>query len=507
MDKRRNKEGLNGTRAVDDLLEDVKAAMEDSGVSQEDIEKTPVGWIYFWSDGFLRCFIKQKDNSVWILTVTVCPPEALKSNGKNTYVLAMGKSSDDHTPVIEHYLQEAKDLMKGFECYFGDRNEIGRMSVSMVTWNADRPERHSILHIKKEGIYGKITSWSADVNETTFPACSRCFRKRALRLMKMSDDGVQYKCQCDDWTLCEDPNEKDNEKRQSPVKKDYPGVVKSIEGFEELKGREPGRKYLGPKKLTTAFMQKALQYTFNERVDGHWTKQNAAAYLTSCNLNGHLTRLFEEKVEQVKKKEADRNTALDEIAPTVWNLIDRYDRFKFPDLPMHGFGHGILPDTMNIIHHILSRYKKFTAFVTFANEILIDIESFRLDYCKVKTLPKAAWVSENSMAYMRLFSYLYGMFLSKVGLGAGGNGTDQGNELNLRRMINAVQALASVLMSDKEIEEKIIDDHVKLFMSTAHLLHESYGYLGMTETDDKSKHTKATKKIEFPFKERLCYNP
>ena len=173
MDKRRNKEGLNGTRAVDDLLEDVKAAMENSGVSQEDIEKTPVGWIYFWSDGFLRCFIKQKDNSVWILTVTVCPPEALKSNGNNTYVLAMGKSSDDHTPVIEHYLQEAKDLMKGFECYFGDRNEIGRMSVSMVTWNADRPERHSILHTKKEGVYGKITSWSADVNETTFPACSR----------------------------------------------------------------------------------------------------------------------------------------------------------------------------------------------------------------------------------------------------------------------------------------------------------------------------------------------
>ena len=67
----------------------------------------------------------------------------------------MGKSSDDHTPVIEHYLQEAKDLMKGFECYFGDRNEIGRISASKVTSNTVQPERHNILHTKKEGIYGK----------------------------------------------------------------------------------------------------------------------------------------------------------------------------------------------------------------------------------------------------------------------------------------------------------------------------------------------------------------
>ena len=66
----RNGEGFNGTRAVDDLLEDVKGAMAKSAVSKEDIEKILVGWIYFWSDGFLRCFSKQKDNSVWILSNT-----------------------------------------------------------------------------------------------------------------------------------------------------------------------------------------------------------------------------------------------------------------------------------------------------------------------------------------------------------------------------------------------------------------------------------------------------
>ena len=61
-------------------------------------------------------------------------------------------------------------------------------------------------------------------------------------------------------------------------------------------------------------------------------------------------------------------------------------------------------------------------------------------------------------------------------------------------MINALQVLATVLMSNDEIDEKTIDDHMKLFMSTAHFLHESYGYLGMTETEVDSEYRKATKK-------------
>ena len=149
---------------------------------------------------------------------------------------------------------------------------------------------------------------------------------------------------------------------------------------------------------------------------------------------------------------------------------------------------------MNIIHHVFARYKKFSTFVDFANSVLIDIESLRLDYCKVKTLPKAAWVGENVMAYMRLFSYLYGMFLSIVGLGKEDKETTRRNELNLRRMINALQALLSVLMSDQKIKEEVIDDHMKLFMSTAHFLHDEYGYLGMTMKEDNDKNTKATKK-------------
>ena len=79
---------------------------------------------------------------------------------------------------------------------------------------------------------------------------------------------------------------------------------------------------------------------------------------------------------------------------------------------MHGLTHGIIPDVMVVLHTILLHHKKLTTFNDFANPIMDDVASFGLDYCKLKSLPNANWVAENSMAFMRLFSYLYGMFVS-----------------------------------------------------------------------------------------------
>jgi hypothetical protein len=49
-------------------------------------------------------------------------------------------------------------------------------------------------------------------------------------------------------------------------------------------------------------------------------------------------------------------------------------------------------------------------FVNFANETISDIETFKQEWCKVKSLPKASWIGENKMAFVRLSSFLYGMF-------------------------------------------------------------------------------------------------
>ena len=92
-------------------------SVKSANVKKEIREKTKKGWILMWSDAFLRCFIKQKENSVWIITATVCPPTNEMSSGFYTHVLAMGKSGSDHTKVINHYLREIKQLQTGVNTF------------------------------------------------------------------------------------------------------------------------------------------------------------------------------------------------------------------------------------------------------------------------------------------------------------------------------------------------------------------------------------------------------
>ena len=51
--KEPNQDGLNGTQAMTDLVNDIVNAMKMDGLSDESICETSIGWVYFWSDLFL----------------------------------------------------------------------------------------------------------------------------------------------------------------------------------------------------------------------------------------------------------------------------------------------------------------------------------------------------------------------------------------------------------------------------------------------------------------------
>jgi hypothetical protein len=53
-----NRDGLNGTKVVTDIVNDIVDAMKSDGLSDDSIFETHIGWVYFWSDAFLRCFVK-----------------------------------------------------------------------------------------------------------------------------------------------------------------------------------------------------------------------------------------------------------------------------------------------------------------------------------------------------------------------------------------------------------------------------------------------------------------
>ena len=74
------------------------------------------------------------------------------------------------------------------------------------------------------------------------------------------------------------------------------------------------------------------------------------------------------------------------------------------------------------------------------------------------------------MAFVRLSSFLYGMFF----LNANINAELSIHVSNMKHMVNAYHALVSSLMSKKLNYECNAHDNMRLFMSTAHYAHQHF---------------------------------
>ena len=62
-----------------------------------------------------------------------------------------------------------------------------------------------------------------------------------------------------------------------------------------------------------------------------------------------------------------------EAVPNFLTTVDCWERFRFPNLPMHGLAHGVIPDVMEIVHSVFKKYGKLATFIKFANARLTDV--------------------------------------------------------------------------------------------------------------------------------------
>ena len=136
-----------------------------------------------WSDGFLRTFVKQKNNNVWILTVTFPDPEGSATSKFHTYCLAIGKSSQDHQPVIDHYLKEIETLASGLDLFCPQKGKYVRVQMFLLAYIADRPEKHSITNQMFGGIFGRRSLWASGIDHKHLPYCKACFNEIMRQLL------------------------------------------------------------------------------------------------------------------------------------------------------------------------------------------------------------------------------------------------------------------------------------------------------------------------------------
>jgi len=172
----RDRSGIYGSIAMDMLLTQLKELNTSN-------EPTSYGYLVLWSDGFQRSFVKAKFNSIWILTVTFPDPEGDATSPFHTHCIAIGKSSMDHTPVLDYYFSEIEKLMSGINVYCGVDVKIKHVQLGVIAYITDRPERSSVLQTCHLGTHGKRSLWSAVIDHKHLPYCNRCFNREITNIL------------------------------------------------------------------------------------------------------------------------------------------------------------------------------------------------------------------------------------------------------------------------------------------------------------------------------------
>ena len=99
------------------------------------------------------------------------------NHGKNatspfcTHCLAIGRALDDHTIVIDYYLNEIVSMRNGMSRYSASNGEVINTCFDLLVYLADQPERSSIVKSRHLGTYGLRAGWSGTVNADKLSYC------------------------------------------------------------------------------------------------------------------------------------------------------------------------------------------------------------------------------------------------------------------------------------------------------------------------------------------------
>ena len=99
--------------------------------------------ISLWSDDFEVTYVKST-KSVWVHTVTVCPPKGQTSSARYTHALALGRKGNDHESILALFHSELIHLADINMMFSGKHKRPIPVIVKLLTIIADRPERSSI---------------------------------------------------------------------------------------------------------------------------------------------------------------------------------------------------------------------------------------------------------------------------------------------------------------------------------------------------------------------------
>ena len=148
---------------------------------------------------------------------------------------------------------------------------------------------------------------------------------------------------------------------------------------------------------------------------------------------------------------------------------------KMIETPMHQLGHGGVGTMINdFIQPVMTQHKLWTKFKDFVNPILTDIASFRLDWCKVKTLPKKNWLGEDCFGFARLMLYLVTLFLESHSLPEACNTTTEEHVVAFVEVVHSFTAMIYSVMCKDMVHKKKHEIIIILFLTCCHRFCNEY---------------------------------
>ena len=477
----RNSDTINGSLVSTELLEEMRSELADP-------DHTAIGTILLWSDGFCRTFVKQKDNSVWTLTLTFLNTDGKSKSPMHTYCIVIGKSSSNHTPVFETVMKELEGLRKERIRYCGITGKFIKTAFSVVVYASDRIERCALLNTSQIGTFGQRSHWACGVDPKTLLMCKKCFETLMSTLQNSAYPKLEVLDETDN--VCQDCSQWDANNAFTPLLDKYPSTSSAEQDCPDAPtNRSANETHHIPMMQSFEWLRMGLLYsyyncTLND-TSARWRQYNLKPYLRSMAIsNGIIKDVW----ASAKQKNRYPNLNPLPFMPYLWTIGHLLPMERFINSPMHLLFHGVITDVMALIHKYMKDRSLLSKFETFANEYLLEIESFRLGWCKMRKLPKAFWLAEDILGFTRIMPCIYGLFFAN-NFKLGSRSKHMKIHKSIQKLLNSLHVMVSTLMNPRTSTDiKKIKAYIRVYLTCGHQASKLINGKGEDFWMDKGNH-------------------
>ena len=348
--------------------------------------------------------------------------------------------------------------------FCGLRNEFIDTAFAAALWTADTPEKAHILHVHDvPSTYGLRSQVAGEANFKFLPYCDRCLSV-IVGSIGVGEYPVFHDNLCNDCCRWDYFSASDAAKNNM-LPHNYP-TFESSDSPNAPANRSTSETYLVSCQQTFDWLSSGVVFCYHNAVTTEpgmrWRQNVMYPFLRSMAIN--------DKVQERNWKSADaRNKGANDnkpYIPYIWKSgVIRMDQFI--TAPMHLFTHGVKTDLIELVNIFLKKLRLGKKFETFANKYLLEIDRFKVYWCKVRLLPKTNWLAEDILGFSRVMPCVYGLFFLHI--------EDDIPEAQKRtvaailQMLHTFHVMLSAVMNPRTSSDADkIDCYIKLFLSCTH---------------------------------------